>query len=154
MLYWEVLLIFCLHLLHTWEKHTPFNITHSSIITPPTLTSITIIKHLYYLSDSVNKRWKTIRSVKVVLTAELLYCGHIKWEVRVFLTFINLSLVCWIQKYAPSVFEKYVSTISLGGKEIRLNLYDTAGKTQLHVETLMINDLLPVLSISCNVKRQ
>lgn len=32
------------------------------------------------------------------------------------------------EKYAPSVFEKYVSTISLGGKEIRLNLYDTAGQ--------------------------
>ncbi|CAB1447785.1 unnamed protein product [Pleuronectes platessa] len=32
------------------------------------------------------------------------------------------------EKYAPSVFEKYVSTISLGGKEIQLNLYDTAGQ--------------------------
>lgn len=32
------------------------------------------------------------------------------------------------QKYAPSVFEKYIKTISLGGKEIKLNLYDTAGK--------------------------
>lgn len=26
------------------------------------------------------------------------------------------------------MFEKYVTTISLGGKEIKLNLYDTAGK--------------------------
>lgn len=33
------------------------------------------------------------------------------------------------QKYAPSVFEKYITTICLGGKEIKLNLYDTAGKT-------------------------
>lgn len=32
------------------------------------------------------------------------------------------------EKYAPSVFEKYVTTISLGGKEIKLNLYDTAGR--------------------------
>ncbi|XP_072311544.1 rho-related GTP-binding protein RhoF isoform X2 [Eucyclogobius newberryi] len=32
------------------------------------------------------------------------------------------------ETYAPSVFEKYNTTISLGGKEIRLNLYDTAGK--------------------------
>uniref|UniRef100_A0A3B5L5P1 Ras homolog family member F n=1 Tax=Xiphophorus couchianus TaxID=32473 RepID=A0A3B5L5P1_9TELE len=32
------------------------------------------------------------------------------------------------EKYAPSVFEKYVTTISLGGKEIKLNLYDTAGQ--------------------------
>ncbi|XP_029300108.1 rho-related GTP-binding protein RhoF [Cottoperca gobio] len=32
------------------------------------------------------------------------------------------------EKYAPSVFEKYVSTVSLGGKEIKLNLYDTAGQ--------------------------
>ncbi|XP_023262235.1 rho-related GTP-binding protein RhoF-like [Seriola lalandi dorsalis] len=32
------------------------------------------------------------------------------------------------EKYAPSVFEKYVTTISLGGKEIQLNLYDTAGQ--------------------------
>ncbi|XP_019937460.1 rho-related GTP-binding protein RhoF [Paralichthys olivaceus] len=32
------------------------------------------------------------------------------------------------EKYAPSVFEKYASTISLGGKEIKLNLYDTAGQ--------------------------
>lgn len=38
-------------------------------------------------------------------------------------------LVCQKQKYAPSVFEKYTTTISLGGKEIKLNLYDTAGKT-------------------------
>ena len=37
--------------------------------------------------------------------------------------------MCQKQKYAPSVFEKYVTTISLGGKEIKLNLYDTAGKT-------------------------
>ncbi|KAM9841359.1 rho-related GTP-binding protein RhoF [Aulostomus maculatus] len=32
------------------------------------------------------------------------------------------------EKYAPSVFEKYVTTLSLGGKEIKLNLYDTAGQ--------------------------
>ncbi|XP_062410205.1 rho-related GTP-binding protein RhoF [Sardina pilchardus] len=32
------------------------------------------------------------------------------------------------EKYAPSVFEKYVTTVSLGGKEIQLNLYDTAGQ--------------------------
>lgn len=32
------------------------------------------------------------------------------------------------EKYAPSVFEKYATTISLGGKEIKLNLYDTAGQ--------------------------
>ncbi|XP_062334488.1 rho-related GTP-binding protein RhoF [Osmerus eperlanus] len=32
------------------------------------------------------------------------------------------------EKYAPSVFEKYVTTISYGGKEIVLNLYDTAGQ--------------------------
>ena len=37
--------------------------------------------------------------------------------------------MCQKQKYAPSVFEKYVTTISLGGKEIKLVLYDTAGKT-------------------------
>lgn len=36
--------------------------------------------------------------------------------------------MCLKQKYAPSVFEKYVTTISLGGKEIKLNLYDTAGQ--------------------------
>ncbi|XP_021478724.1 rho-related GTP-binding protein RhoF isoform X1 [Oncorhynchus mykiss] len=32
------------------------------------------------------------------------------------------------EKYAPSVFEKYVTTVTYGGKEIRLNLYDTAGQ--------------------------
>lgn len=32
------------------------------------------------------------------------------------------------EKYAPSVFEKYVTTVTLGGKEIQLNLYDTAGQ--------------------------
>ncbi|KAM9734473.1 rho-related GTP-binding protein RhoF [Menidia menidia] len=32
------------------------------------------------------------------------------------------------EKYAPSVFEKYVTSITLGGKEIKLNLYDTAGQ--------------------------
>ncbi|KAK7895245.1 hypothetical protein WMY93_020570 [Mugilogobius chulae] len=32
------------------------------------------------------------------------------------------------ETYAPSVFEKYNTTISVGGKDIRLNLYDTAGQ--------------------------
>ncbi|XP_018610560.1 rho-related GTP-binding protein RhoF [Scleropages formosus] len=32
------------------------------------------------------------------------------------------------EKYAPSVFEKYVTTVSYGGKEVYLNLYDTAGQ--------------------------
>uniref|UniRef100_A0A8B9LL70 Ras homolog family member F, filopodia associated n=1 Tax=Astyanax mexicanus TaxID=7994 RepID=A0A8B9LL70_ASTMX len=32
------------------------------------------------------------------------------------------------EKYAPSVFEKYVTTVTHGGKEIQLNLYDTAGQ--------------------------
>ncbi|KAM9821196.1 rho-related GTP-binding protein RhoF [Neosynchiropus ocellatus] len=32
------------------------------------------------------------------------------------------------EKYAPSVFEKYVTSISVEGKVIRLNLYDTAGQ--------------------------
>lgn len=40
----------------------------------------------------------------------------------------HIWLVCKKQKYAPSVFEKYTTSISLGGKEIKLNLYDTAGK--------------------------
>lgn len=40
----------------------------------------------------------------------------------------HIFLVCQKQKYAPSVFEKYTTTISLGSKEIKLNLYDTAGK--------------------------
>lgn len=43
---------------------------------------------------------------------------------------MDIFLLCFKkQKYAPSVFEKYITTISLGGKEIKLNLYDTAGKT-------------------------
>lgn len=33
----------------------------------------------------------------------------------------------FIQTYAPSVFEKYMTTVKHGGKEIQLNLYDTAG---------------------------
>lgn len=40
----------------------------------------------------------------------------------------HILLVCQKQKYAPSVFEKYTTSISVGGKEIKLNLYDTAGK--------------------------
>lgn len=35
------------------------------------------------------------------------------------------------ETYAPSVFEKYNTTVTLGGKEFKLNLYDTAGKTYL-----------------------
>lgn len=42
----------------------------------------------------------------------------------------QILLVCQKQKYAPSVFEKYTTSISLGGKEIKLNLYDTAGKRE------------------------
>lgn len=40
----------------------------------------------------------------------------------------HILIVCQKQKYAPSVFEKYTTSISVGGKEIKLNLYDTAGK--------------------------
>uniref|UniRef100_A0A4W4H896 Ras homolog family member F n=1 Tax=Electrophorus electricus TaxID=8005 RepID=A0A4W4H896_ELEEL len=32
------------------------------------------------------------------------------------------------ETYAPSVFEKYVTMVTHGGKEIQLNLYDTAGQ--------------------------
>ncbi|KAM3599637.1 uncharacterized protein V6R79_009006 [Siganus canaliculatus] len=32
------------------------------------------------------------------------------------------------EKYAPSVLEKYETTITVGGKEIKLKLYDTAGQ--------------------------
>lgn len=33
-----------------------------------------------------------------------------------------------LQKYAPSVFEKYTASVTVGNKEVTLNLYDTAGK--------------------------
>lgn len=46
--------------------------------------------------------------------------------------------MCQKQKYAPSVFEKYTTTITLGGKEIKLNLYDTAGKTKKKKKKSMI----------------
>uniref|UniRef100_H3BGC5 Ras homolog family member F, filopodia associated n=2 Tax=Latimeria chalumnae TaxID=7897 RepID=H3BGC5_LATCH len=32
------------------------------------------------------------------------------------------------ENYAPSVFEKYTSSVTIGNKEIILNLYDTAGQ--------------------------
>ncbi|XP_071009111.1 rho-related GTP-binding protein RhoF-like isoform X1 [Oncorhynchus clarkii lewisi] len=43
------------------------------------------------------------------------------------ITYCHGNLVI-LKKYAPSVFEKYVTTVKYGGKEIRLNLYDTAGQ--------------------------
>ncbi|XP_013993847.1 rho-related GTP-binding protein RhoF isoform X2 [Salmo salar] len=43
------------------------------------------------------------------------------------ITYCHGNLVI-LKKYAPSVFEKYVTTVTYGGKEIRLNLYDTAGQ--------------------------
>lgn len=33
-----------------------------------------------------------------------------------------------LQQYAPSVFEKYTTSVAVGKKEVTLNLYDTAGK--------------------------
>lgn len=33
-----------------------------------------------------------------------------------------------LQQYAPSVFEKYTTSVMVGKKEVTLNLYDTAGK--------------------------
>lgn len=33
-----------------------------------------------------------------------------------------------LQQYAPSVFEKYTTSVTVGKKEVTLNLYDTAGK--------------------------
>lgn len=44
----------------------------------------------------------------------------------------KVSYVSQTQKYAPSVFEKYVTTVTVGKKEIKLNLYDTAGKILGH----------------------
>lgn len=32
------------------------------------------------------------------------------------------------QHYAPSVFEKYTARVTVGSKEVTLNLYDTAGE--------------------------
>lgn len=32
------------------------------------------------------------------------------------------------QHYAPSVFEKYTASVTVGNKEVTLNLYDTAGE--------------------------
>nr|XP_045222070.1 rho-related GTP-binding protein RhoF isoform X3 [Macaca fascicularis] len=32
------------------------------------------------------------------------------------------------QHYAPSVFEKYTASVTVGSKEVTLNLYDTAGQ--------------------------
>ncbi|XP_028938854.1 rho-related GTP-binding protein RhoF [Ornithorhynchus anatinus] len=32
------------------------------------------------------------------------------------------------EQYAPSVFEKYTTSLSVGNKEVTLNLYDTAGQ--------------------------
>ncbi|NXQ65948.1 RHOF protein, partial [Quiscalus mexicanus] len=32
------------------------------------------------------------------------------------------------QQYAPSVFEKYTTSVTVGKKEVTLNLYDTAGQ--------------------------
>ncbi|XP_061783029.1 rho-related GTP-binding protein RhoF [Nerophis lumbriciformis] len=32
------------------------------------------------------------------------------------------------EKYAPTVFEKYSTSVVLGGKEVKVNLYDTAGQ--------------------------
>lgn len=69
----------------------------------------------------------------------------------------HLSLVCQKQKYAPSVFEKYVTTISVGGKEIKLNLYDTAGKTLYQKSPPCGNSRDAFFSISTgrhNVERQ
>uniref|UniRef100_A0A663MLI3 Ras homolog family member F, filopodia associated n=1 Tax=Athene cunicularia TaxID=194338 RepID=A0A663MLI3_ATHCN len=33
-----------------------------------------------------------------------------------------------LQQYAPSVFEKYTTSVTVGKKEVTLNLYDTAGQ--------------------------
>lgn len=49
----------------------------------------------------------------------------------------EVSYVSQKQKYAPSVFEKYVTTVTVGGKEIKLNLYDTAGKILCHTSSLL-----------------
>lgn len=51
----------------------------------------------------------------------------------------QVSFVSQKQKYAPSVFEKYVTTVSVGGKEIKLNLYDTAGKILRHTSSQLRN---------------
>ncbi|XP_009319499.1 PREDICTED: rho-related GTP-binding protein RhoF [Pygoscelis adeliae] len=41
---------------------------------------------------------------------------------------VNPSKLQPIQQYAPSVFEKYTTSVTVGKKEVTLNLYDTAGQ--------------------------
>lgn len=63
------------------------------------------------------------------ITSTVLKWQHVKEYVNTKLYYkIDIFLLCQKQKYAPSVFEKYATTITLGGKVIKLNLYDTAGK--------------------------
>lgn len=40
----------------------------------------------------------------------------------------DLPLPLLSQHYAPSVFEKYTASVTVGNKEVTLNLYDTAGE--------------------------
>ncbi|XP_048677946.1 rho-related GTP-binding protein RhoF isoform X1 [Lepidochelys kempii] len=41
---------------------------------------------------------------------------------------LRTAFISGERKYAPSVFEKYTTSITVGNKEVILNLYDTAGQ--------------------------
>ncbi|CAM4660162.1 unnamed protein product [Lepidochelys olivacea] len=45
-----------------------------------------------------------------------------------------------LQKYAPSVFEKYTTSITVGNKEVILNLYDTAGTPLTGLNQMLMKD--------------
>jgi hypothetical protein len=48
------------------------------------------------------------------------------------------------QHYAPSVFEKYTASVTVGNKEVTLNLYDTAGEcTRAHRLPVVIPKVSP-----------
>lgn len=42
------------------------------------------------------------------------------------------------QHYAPSVFEKYTASVTVGNKEVTLNLYDTAGECTRAQKVLVV----------------
>ncbi|OCT98407.1 hypothetical protein XELAEV_18010639mg [Xenopus laevis] len=70
--------------------------------------------------DTGKSRGKSWTEVKIVIVGDG-GCG----KTSLLMVFAKGSFP---EKYAPSVFEKYTTTITIGNKEIFLHLYDTAGQ--------------------------
>ncbi|XP_075754753.1 rho-related GTP-binding protein RhoF isoform X3 [Pelodiscus sinensis] len=67
----------------------------------------------------ITRSWHTLMSAVTILNSKITKQHNFTFRT---------AFISGVRKYAPSVFEKYTTSITVGNKEVILNLYDTAGQ--------------------------